>query len=133
MPQTWIHVKALKDYNRAPNSCNGFITDNYCRNEGEIIYGSAEVDRGGGSKCRAVSVCTDNVDGGGGSNPCAYNAPVKARNRRYIHQHHGWAGLPANGLGLECEWISQLMERYEQCPVKPGIRMQLLIITKARR
>lgn len=104
MPQTWVHVKALKDYNRAPNSCNGFITDNYCRNEGEIIYGSAEVDRGGGSKCRAVSVCTDNVDAGGGSNPCAHNAPVKARNRRYIHQHHGWAGLPANGLGLECEW-----------------------------
>ena len=104
MPTTWVHVKALKDYNRAPNSCNGFITNNYCRNESEILYGSAEVDRGGGSKCRAVSVCTDNVDGGGGSNPCAHNAPVKATNRRYIHQHHGWAGLPANGLGLECEW-----------------------------
>lgn len=104
MPQTWVHVKALKDYNRAPNSCNGFITDNYCRNADEILYGSAEVDRGGGSQCRAVSVCGDFVDAGGGSNPCAHNAPVKARNRRYIHQHHGWAGLPADGLGLECEW-----------------------------
>ena len=104
MPTTWVHVKALKDYNRAPNRCNGFVENNYCRNESEIIYGSAEVDRGGGSKCRAVSVCTDNVDAGGDSNPCAYNAPVKATNRRYIHQHHGWAGLPADGLGLECEW-----------------------------
>ena len=102
MPTTWVHVKALKDYNRAPNRCNGFVENNYCRNESEIIYGSAEVDRGGGSKCRAVSVCTDNVDAGGDSNPCAYNAPVKATNRRYIHQHHGWAGLPADGLGLEC-------------------------------
>tara|TARA_B100000497_G_scaffold6257_2_gene6180 strand:+ start:5307 stop:6476 length:1170 start_codon:yes stop_codon:yes gene_type:complete len=104
MPTTWVHVKGLKDYNRAPNSCNGFITDNYCRNASEILYGSAEVDRGGGSQCRAVSVCGDYVDAGGGSNPCAHNAPVKATNRRYIHQHHGWAGLPPDGLGLECEW-----------------------------
>lgn len=104
MPTTWVHVKALKDYNRAPNSCNGFVENNYCRNADEILYGSAEVDRGGGSQCRAVSVCGDYVDAGGGSNPCAHNAPVKATNRRYIHQHHGWAGLPPDGLGLECEW-----------------------------
>ena len=105
MPQTWVHVKALKDYNRAPNSCNAADhADNQCRNATEIHQGSAEVDRGGGRKCRAVSVCTDNVDGGGGSNPCAHNAPVKATNRRYIHQHWGWAGLPAHGLGLECDW-----------------------------
>ena len=104
MPTTWVWVRALKDYNRAPNRCNGFVENNYCRNANEITYGSAEVDYGGGSKCRAVSVCTDNVDAGGDSNPCAYNAPVKATNRRYIHQHHGWAGLPADGLGLECEW-----------------------------
>ena len=104
MPTTWVHVQSLLDYNRAPNNCNGYIQDNYCRNADEIHQGSAEVDRGGGDQCRAVSVCTDNVNGGGGSNPCAYNAPVKATNRRYIHQHHGWAGLPQDGLGLECEW-----------------------------
>ena len=58
MPTTWVWVRALKDYNRAPNRCNGFVENNYCRNESEIIYGSAEVDRGGGSKCRVFARIT---------------------------------------------------------------------------
>ena len=103
MPQTWVEVVRFKDYHRAPNSCNANNhADNKCPDQGHADYASAEADYGGGRKCRAVSVCRDEIDAGGGSNPCFFQAPVKANNRRFIHNHWGFSSIP--GYGLECDW-----------------------------
>tara|TARA_B110000444_G_scaffold245194_1_gene265398 strand:+ start:943 stop:2091 length:1149 start_codon:yes stop_codon:yes gene_type:complete len=101
MPRTWVDIKHVSDYHRAPNRCNdAFQVSNPCRSEKAAYDESAEVDRGGGSKCRAISVCRDEIDAGGGSNPCAWNAPIKAINRKFLHGIHGNYG----GWGLECDW-----------------------------
>jgi hypothetical protein len=103
MPQTWVEITRFKDYHRAPNACNdNGIKDNTCPDQGHADYASAEADYGGGDKCRAVSVCRDEIDAGGGSNPCFFQAPVKAKNRRFIHNLWGFSSIP--GYGLECDW-----------------------------
>ena len=117
MPQTWVEITRFKDYHRTPKRCNdNGIKDNTCPDQGHADYASAEADYGGGKKCRAVSVCRDEIDAGGGSNPCFFQAPVKAKNRRFIHSDWGFSSI--QGYGLECDWDvnDDMLRRMSQDP-----------------
>ena len=117
MPQTWVEIPRFADYHRAPKHCNdNGIKDNTCPSQDHADYASAEADYGGGSQCRAVSVCRDEIDAGGGSNPCFFQAPVKAKNRRFIHSDWGFSSI--QGYGLECDWDvnDDMLRRMSQDP-----------------
>ena len=102
MVKTWVDIARFNTHTRTANSCNFSLQEkNPCDTDFNRRLASAEI--GNNNRHLCVSVCYDEgPHSASGSNPCVWNAPVKATNRRYIHPHWGFTGIPA--YGLECEW-----------------------------
>lgn len=102
MSKTWAAIhRTTGAHRRGP--CNWGHNDNPCDDEVRRWQGSGEIGHNGANGT-CVSACFDHADTGGGNNACAWDAPVKAKNRRFI-DHSVISTIPQGyAFGMECDW-----------------------------